>query len=105
MSERDERLRGIRDAHRSWHDARERCDYASMDSIEGKRYHMDVEWLLSEIERLQEALAFYADESKWGDDGPIGTRLDYGHIAQAALRGDVDERCGRYGSNCYRRAG
>lgn len=62
MSERDERLRGIRDAHRSWHDARERCDYASMDSIEGKRYHMDVEWLLSEIERLQEALR---DRTRW----------------------------------------
>lgn len=57
MTNREQRLRGIRDSHRNWHHAFERKDYASMDSIEGKRYHQDIPFLLAEIERLDEMIS------------------------------------------------
>lgn len=42
-----------------------------------------------EIERLREALHFYADAHKYPNDGPWGVNSDdFGRVARAALEGE-----------------
>jgi len=66
-----------------------RSGFGQLVNPDGPKAADTLERQAAEIERLREALRFYADEHEYPSDGPWGVNSDdFGTVARAALTGE-----------------